>query len=800
MSAARLLRYRFRLTAVGVAAGCAAFVSTSHFRQTTRLDSAHSTSWPQESQPSLEANRSLQKIAKARPINKKKEDAPVLDPQDPPDSYPAAFEDDDAHAWASLSDRFSGVVEASKNVINGVEWGALSDRVRDMVVPAWIQTMPDLIQKLQFELSMKSGSLADEIWQDAQDPSINPEILWDARVRVSQQLCPEEVAFRQKRREHVVRALAKYLDIKEDDIDPDDVPTIAICGSGGGLRAMMAGASSYLCAQQAGLYDCVTYTAGVSGSCWLQSLYFSSLGKQDFEHLIQHMKNRAGTHIAFPPTALKLVTSAPTNKFLLSGWVEKAKGDPGGSYGIVDIYGLLLAARFLVPKGDLDVQDHDLKLSNQRDFLDGRYAGQHPMPIYTAVRHEIPIQEAKEEAKEEGRPVAEKIEEKAKKEAWFSWFEMSPFEVFCEDFGAGIPTWSLGRPFRKGRNIVLESGVALPELRQSLLFGLWGSAFCATLSHYRHELKLAGLVAWNQVEQLLEEKNDDLVRIHPIEPASIPNFVMDMQDQLPSTVPETVFKTDHLQLMDAGMSNNLPIYPLLRPGRDIDVLIAFDASADIQKENWLSVVDGYAKQRGVHAWPLGSGFPTKSSKPEETAKMLDEAQKTTPQEAAGKVAEAREESRQKNDNDGPPQDSGSDDNLEHCTVWVGTTAERVSSEEPPPSKRLSWDDPNDSTFHLTQPNSGLALIYFPLLPNSQVEGVDPDKTDFLSTWNFIYEPEQIDKLVSLARANFEEGADKTKRTVRAVYERKRQLRIRREEKSSIKKWKQKLRESGDHFA
>ena len=799
MSAARLLRYRFGLTAIGVAGGAAAIVHTTHFRQRTRLDSAHTTPWPQETHQIVKEHNALPKVPKAPPKVEKKGDAAVLDPQDPPDSYTAAFEDDDAHAWAGLSDRFSDVVEASKNAINAVEWSSFSDRVKDMVVPAWIRTMPDLIQKLQFELSMKEGSLADEIWLDAQDPSINPEILWDARVRVSQQLCPEEIAFRQKRREHVVHALAKYLDIKEDDIDPDDVPTIAICGSGGGLRAMMAGSSSYLCAQQAGLYDCVTYTAGVSGSCWLQSLYFSSLGKQNFEHLIQHMKNRAGTHIAFPPTALKLVTSAPTNKFLLSGWVEKAKGDPGGSYGIVDIYGLLLAARFLVPKGDLDVQDHDLKLSNQRDFLDGRYAGEHPMPIYTAVRHEIPIQKAKAEAKEENRPVAEKIVEKAKEEAWFSWFEMSPFEVFCEDFGAGIPTWSLGRPFRKGRNIVLETGVALPELRQSLLFGMWGSAFCATLSHYRHELQLAGLVGWNQLEQLLEEKNDDLTRIHPIEPASIPNFVKDMQDQLPSTVPETVFKNDHLQLMDAGMSNNLPIYPLLRPGRDIDILIAFDASADIQKENWLSVVDGYAKQRGIHAWPLGSGFPTKSSKPEETIKVLDEAQKTTPQEAATKVARAREESRQKDEGDEQPKDDGQSETLEHCTVWVGTTAERVSTEEPPASKRLSWDDPDDSTFHLTQPNSGLALIYFPLLPNSQVEGVDPDKTDFLSTWNFIYEPEQIDKLVSLARANFEEGADKTKRTVRAVYERKRQLRLGREEKSSIKKWKRKLREHGDHF-
>jgi len=60
------------------------------------------------------------------------------------------------------------------------------------------------------------------------------------------------------------------------------------------------------------------------------------------------------------------------------------------------------------------------------------------------------------------------------------------------------------------------------------------------------------------------------------------------------------------------MSNNLPIYPLLRPGRDIDILIAFDVSADIKTENWLSVADGYAKQRGIKGWPSMDNLPSNS--------------------------------------------------------------------------------------------------------------------------------------------------------------------------------------------
>ena len=798
MAFARLLRPSLPLIAT-----CALTTGpfTRHSQHRVRLDSSATAAWPRDPHLVAEGRKELQRESKQHPSSRKKGDAPLVDKGDPPDSYTPGFEDEDAHAWARFSNSFNGVIDASKDAITKIEWSYLGDQIRDFVAPAWLRSMPELVQKLQNELSMKPGSLADEMWQEAHDPQINPEILWDARVRVSQSLCPEEIDFRRARKERIVKALAKYLDLPESNIDPEDVPTIAICGSGGGLRAMIAGSSSYLCAQQAGLYDCVTYTAGVSGSCWLQSLYFSSLGKQNFEHLIEHLKNRTGTHIAFPPTALKLVTSAPTNKFLLSGWVEKAKGDPSGTYGLVDIYSLLLAARYMIPKGDLDVQDRDLKLSNQRNYLDGDYAGLHPMPIYTAVRHEIPVLEAAATSEQEGTPIKDQIKEKAKQEAWFSWFEMSPFEVFCEDFGAGIPTWSLGRLFRNGRNVLLDTGIALPEMRQSLLLGIWGSAFCATLSHYRHELQLAGLVGWGQVDQMLEEKNEELIRIHPIEPASIPNFVSGMKGQLPDSCPESVFKSDHIQLMDAGMSNNLPIYPLLRPGREVDILVAFDASAEIQKENWLSVVDGYAKQRGIQSWPVGTGFAKQPAKPEEIAEVIDEANRTTRHEATVKIEEAKEES-------GKPESKPEDqtaqatplgNSLGSCTVWVGTKQERTTTVEPPPSPKVSWDDPEDSTFQLMRPNAGLAVVYFPLLPNSKVEGIDPDKTDFLSTWNFVYTPEQIDKVVALAKANFEEGADQTKRTVRAVYERKKKARLEREEKSLIKKWKTHLRDHGDPF-
>ncbi|KAI9841538.1 MAG: hypothetical protein M1837_000639 [Sclerophora amabilis] len=705
------------------------------------------------------------------------------------DVEPPLFEDDDSSTWAQFSKGFA----AAGQSVSSIEWSSL-------LVPSWVRLLPDYITKLQRELSMSPGSLADEIWDEAHNSDINPEIRWDATVRVSNDICDEEKDFVHKRRVATRIALARYLGVPVDEVHPDDVPTIAICSSGGGLRALVAGAGSYLSAQEAGLLQCVTYTAGVSGSCWLQTLYNSSLGGRGYDKLVDHLKARLGVHIAFPPTALGLLTTSPTSKFLLSGILEKINGDPESNFGLVDVYGLLLAARLLVPKGELEIQDKDLKISNQRAFVD---YGSNPLPIYTAVRHEIPLEEAQSDEGKGKDGDFERAKERAKQESWFQWFEFTPHELWCEELQAGIPTWSVGRKFRNGRNIPDENGLNLPEQRIPLMMGIWGSAFCATLSHYYKEIRpiLKTLSGFGGVDQMIEERNDDLIKVHPIDPASIPNYVLGMKERLPLTCPESIFQSSHLKLMDAGMSNNLPIYPLLRPGRNIDILIAFDASADIKTENWLSVADGYARQRGVKGWPIGAGWPKPSEPPNANAEQLKAAQAASPQEAASKVAAAREDQRSRQQDHTSESESHSQDKSEskdespsdhntdlgYCNIWVGSTLERTSTAEPPPSKLPSAqnDSPSlltDTDWQLvTTPTAGLTLIYFPFLANpSKVADIDPTSSEFLSTWNFVYTPDEVEKVVELARANFDEGSERTRRAVRAVWERKRKARLEKE--------------------
>lgn len=704
---------------------------------------------------------------------------------------------EDVSAWQKMA---NGVVTAKDN-IQSLEFSKIGEKISGMIVPRWVKVLPDFINKLQDELSMSPGSLAEEIWQEANNPEINPEIIWDARVRVSTELCREEQDFLRKRKIRTTAAFAKYLGVPEDEVHPEDVPIIAMCGSGGGLRALVAGASSYLSAKEAGLFDCITYTAGVSGSCWLQTLYYSSIGQQSHSHILHHLKHRLGVHIAYPPAALALFASAPTNKFLLSGIVEKMKGVPDADFGLVDVYGLLLAARLLIPKGELNIDPYDLKVSNQRDYTD---QGNYPLPIYTAVRHEIP----REEKKADG---AVHDPEQAARADYFQWFEWTPYEFFCEEFDAGIPTWAIGRKFDRGQSVWRENGLALPELRVPLLMGIWGSAFCATLSHYYKEIRpiFRSLAGFGSIDSLIAEKDQDLTKVHPFDPATIPNFAANMRDLLPESCPQSIHDEKILQLMDAGMSNNLPIYPLLRPGRDVDIIIAFDASADVRNDNWVKVADGYVKQRGIKGWPVGAGWPTESSNEEQTVQELEAAQAHTEEEARKRVKDAQREGQQalsaQSSSQAVEKQPAKPSELSYCTVWVGTTEERNSDTEPPLSKAVEED------WELMSPNAGITLIYFPFLANPKVRGVDPQTSDFMSTWNFVYTPDEIEKVVQLARSNFEEGEAQTKRTIRAVWERKRKQRVQREEEDEEMRLRTRMRkvnkvkgkqfgEQGDHFS
>lgn len=450
------------MAAVGV--GCAATLAYNSSAPRTKLlaDSSSSATADWDKKPTVitgKANSSSHGDETGKQRGFLSRLAHRGDPTPPPQTKDHNTTDADSDAAAKVTTEKPVERTIFQGFLN-FDFGTLTEGLRKMVLPSWAIAIPEAMHKLQDELSMAPWSVSWEIWEQAHDPEVNPEIIWDAQVRISNDLCDEELQYLNKRKPKIAKALARYLDIPESEIHPDDVPVIAMCGSGGGLRALVAGTSSYFSAQQAGLFDCATYTAGVSGSCWLQTLYYSSIGQASHRRLIDHFKDRLGVHIAFPPAALSLLSQAPTNRFLLSGIVEKLKGVPDAEFGLVDIYGTLLAGRLLVPKGELRVSDWDLKISNQQYFVD---QGDQPMPIYSAVRHEIP------ESKNDGREMSPRKGQSSDKGDYFQWFEWSPYEFFCEELSAGIPTWAVGRNFHGGHNVMRENGLFLPEIKIPLM-------------------------------------------------------------------------------------------------------------------------------------------------------------------------------------------------------------------------------------------------------------------------------------------------------------------------------------------
>ncbi|KAK9320821.1 acyl transferase/acyl hydrolase/lysophospholipase [Lipomyces orientalis] len=699
-------------------------------------------------------------------ITLQKSEAPILS-EEPPKK------ESESGTWISLTEYYNHL-QAAMAQIGDTSWDSVVETMRDSV--SYSISLPAWMRKIQHVMDTESkDSLGYEIVEDSTDITLNPEIAWSpAYVRLGTQLSNEEAKFRNNRRKFTKKGIARYLDIPESSIDERDIPTIAITGSGGGYRAMIATCGYISALQETGLFDCTTYLAGVSGSTWLMALFYS-LAEYNTTTLIDHIKARTGIHIAFLPAAMELLATAPTDKYLLHGIIEKMHyGYTGVS--IADIYGVLLSSRLLVPKNEVIVDRDSLKISSQRRIVD---TGAAPMPIYTAVRHEIGLTGAEQEAVDESATQPEKtaIQETKKRESWFQWFEFTPYEVGCEEVGAWIPTWSLGRKWRNGASV--EAPV--PELNLTLLLGTFGSAFCATLSHFYKEVRpaLPDIAISQSLDNIINEKDADLKEVHPITPAGIPNYLLGMKSYLPQTCPESMHTAKDISLMDAGLDNNLAMYPLLRPEREVDMILAFDCSADLPDVPWLELTAGYTKKRGILGWPVEAGWP-KGEDFERDLKMMEESQEVeSTGKALGKVQKEKEKDRRRKKG---KQSSGSAEaaakTLGPVTIWTGTIEEK--SADSVTMNESENADKIDEEYKLRSPNAGITVVYCPLIPNKKLPGVDPDTSPYMSTWNFVYTADDVDNVIALAQTNFNEGEARIRRAVRLIYERKKQQRVERE--------------------
>jgi phospholipase A2 len=94
--------------------------------------------------------------------------------------------------------------------------------------------LQDQISALLLELSMGPGSLYSEVTKSPPNLDINPEMEWDAEVRLGEDIPLSERAFLEERRGLTKKAFAQLMGVEESEVDDRDIPVVAIAGSGGG--------------------------------------------------------------------------------------------------------------------------------------------------------------------------------------------------------------------------------------------------------------------------------------------------------------------------------------------------------------------------------------------------------------------------------------------------------------------------------------------------------------------------------------------------------------------------------------
>ncbi|KAH7175292.1 acyl transferase/acyl hydrolase/lysophospholipase [Dactylonectria macrodidyma] len=344
--------------------------------------------------------------------------------------------------------------------------------------------------------------------RDEQDLMTYPEMEWDATVRCSSSLHPEEGKFIALRRQRISsegqNSLHDFLELPADDVvDPRDVPLVALGGSGGGYRAMFGFAAFISACKKSQLWDCITWAAGVSGSCWTLGAYYT-IARHDATRLMQHYISMAKElmHPMSISAMDKVVRSTRGVYFLIGPLVRKAQSCIIG-LGIMDLYATLITTyQFLSRKPGASLSRATFQLSKMwtRSGID---KGAEPMPIFTAVRRaprdSFGVKANRDSSISKGRPPEVSMAQhhsdylefsmprrresepprNGPSKGLFQWFEISPLEVGCRDLQRFVPTWAWGRTFSSGHSVDRR-----PEQSLALLLGQCTSAPAGPLTGY----------------------------------------------------------------------------------------------------------------------------------------------------------------------------------------------------------------------------------------------------------------------------------------------------------------------------
>ncbi|KAL6035826.1 hypothetical protein STEG23_005223, partial [Scotinomys teguina] len=414
----------------------------------------------------------------------------------------------------------------------------------------------------------------------------------DLDLRLGFELCSGELEFLDKRKQVVSKALQQVMGLQEA-LHCDQVPVIAVLGSGGGARAMTSLYGSLSGLQELGLLDTVTYLSGVSGSTWCISTLYKdpSWSQKSLQGPIERASARVCSSKIGVLSAEKLRYYSQEKE----AWERR-----GHNMSLTDFWGLII-------EYFLNEEENPAKLSDQQEIVS---QGQNPYPVYASINVHTNIS---------GEDFAE-------------WCEFTPYEVGFHKYGAYVPTELFGSEFFMGR--MLQHW---PEPRLCYLQGMWGSAFAASLNEIF--LKMGGLglhfLDWYKESVNVTDgcpKDPTRLRTRLFTPQShFSQAVLDIftsrltcaqsfnfaqglclhkdyaaskefmawKDSHPDACPNQLTPMkDCLRLVDGGFAINSPFPLILQPRRAVDLIVSFDYSLDTPFQV-LKITEKYCLDRGI---------------------------------------------------------------------------------------------------------------------------------------------------------------------------------------------------------
>ncbi|KAJ5622345.1 hypothetical protein N7528_005577 [Penicillium herquei] len=422
-------------------------------------------------------------------------------------------------------------------------------------------------------------------------------------IRSAAKLSPNETSWLEIRRNKTLTPMKEFFDhvsvggydvgsyIDKHSSNISNIPNIAIAVSGGGYRAMLNGAGALKAYDSrvtngtttghlGGLLQSSTYVAGLSGGSWLVGSIFINnfTSVADLQTYSAGSVWQLGNSVFEGPDTggIQLLDSADYFKNLAEAVDDKK--DAGFDVSITDVWGRALAFQmYNATEGGIDYTWSSI--AQTQDFKDGNY----PMPLVVT------------DSRYPGQVLASLNA---------TIFEFNPWEFgsFDPTVYGFAPLEYLGSHFENGS--VPSNGTCVRGFDNAgFVIGSSATLFNEAITELGSNS--SSITAW--AENILKDLFDSIDSADKDIAEYNPNpFYGYNPESSPFANEET------LDICDGGEDGeNIPLHPLIQPSRAVDVIFAYDASADTDN-NWpngTSLVATYERSLNSTGIANGTAFP-----------------------------------------------------------------------------------------------------------------------------------------------------------------------------------------------